>query len=446
MNSFVLKLNKLSTTRKIIAGFAAMILLGACLLRLPIATKPGQPHTSFLTALFTSTSATCTVGLVRFDTFTHWTLFGHFVILVLMQVGGFGFMTLAIYLVTLTKRKIGLSQRVMMQESVSAPQIGGIVKLTRLIFIGTFAFESAGAFLLAFYFVPRLGFFRGVFYSIFHSVSAFCNAGFDLMGIFEPGSSLSVAQQNVYVNLIIIILGVVGGLGFFVWADMLHRKLKYGYYLLHTKLVLFTTAAIAAVGAVLIFIFELGNGSAVNSIMPSIFHSVMASTCGYVTANLANYTHATQLVLIIIMLIGGSPGSTAGGIKTTTFAVLCLSITATLRRKKSIECFHRRIEDDIVRKASCVATIYIILVTSCSMIICWLDKVPMNAALFETVSAISTDGMSLGITASLGGVSQMLLIFLMFFGRVGSVTVLTAFSSENSVSVLKLPAERVQVG
>ena len=446
MNPLIVKLNRMSSARKIIFGFLAMILLGALFLYLPISTKPGQPHTSFLDAVFTSASATCTVGLIRYDTFTHWTLFGQAVILLLIQIGGFGFMTLAIYLATITKRRIGLSQRALMQDSVASPQIGGIVKLTRMIFLGTFAIEGIGALLLAFYFVPMLGFVKGIWFSLFHSISAFCNAGFDLMGFIEPSASLVSMQQNVYVNIIIMALGITGGLGFFVLADLKKCKLKYGYYRLHTKLVLVTTAVIVLCGSLLIYIFELGNGDPVENIMPSCFQAVMAHTCGYASKNVAEYTHASQLVMIVIMAIGASPGSTRGGMKTTTVAVLFLNIVAIFRRKKNIECFHRRIDDDIVRKASCVATLHIVLIVVCAVIISWVDKVPMNASLFETASAISMDGMTLGITPTLDAVSQCLLIFLMFFGRAGTLTVLLALSSESTIIVSRLPAEKIQIG
>ena len=434
----------------ILLGYCFIILLGTVLLRLPAAVRDGSEQ-SVLTAFFTATSSTCVTGLVRADTCTNWTLFGQAVILVLIQTGGIGFMTICISALSLTKKNIGLASRSLMQNSISAPQLGGIVRMTKFISLGTLLIEGIGALLLAFYFCPLLGLGRGIWYSIFHSISAFCNAGFDLMGIQGEYSSLTSVVGNWYVNLIIMLLIVIGGLGFFVWRNLLDSKFQYKKMLLHTRIVMFVTAFLILGGALLLFLTEHGGDayhdkSLSEQIAASFFQSVSARTAGFNTVELAKMTEAGRFILICLMMIGGSAGSTAGGIKTTTFAVLMLSIITTFRHRKSVEAFGRRMEDGIARTASCVFMMYLLLSCGGAVLISRIEGIAFLDALFETVSAIATVGLSVGHTPTLGIMSCLILCFLMIFGRVGSMTMLLAFSSNKNIKISSLPLEKVQIG
>ena len=434
----------------ILLGYCFIILLGTVLLRLPAAVRDGSEQ-SVLTAFFTATSSTCVTGLVRADTCTNWTLFGQAVILVLIQTGGIGFMTICISALSLTKKNIGLASRSLMQNSISAPQLGGIVRMTKFISLGTLLIEGIGALLLAFYFCPLLGLGRGIWSSVFHSISAFCNAGFDLMGIQGEYSSLTSVVGNWYVNLIIMLLIVIGGLGFFVWRNLLDSKFQYKKMLLHTRIVMFVTAFLILGGALLLFLTEHGGDayhdkSLSEQIAASFFQSVSARTAGFNTVELARMTEAGRFILICLMMIGGSAGSTAGGIKTTTFAVLMLSIITTFRHRKSVEAFGRRMEDGIARTASCVFMMYLLLSCGGAVLISRIEGIAFLDALFETVSAIATVGLSVGLTPTLGIMSCLILCFLMIFGRVGSMTMLLAFSSNKNIKISSLPLEKVQIG
>lgn len=434
----------------ILLGYCFIILLGTVLLRLPAAVRDSSEH-SVLTAFFTATSSTCVTGLIRADTYTNWTLFGQAVILVLIQIGGIGFMTICISALSLTKKNIGLASRSLMQSSISAPQLGGIVRMTKFISLGTLLIEGIGALLLAFYFCPLLGLGRGIWYSVFHSISAFCNAGFDLMGIQGEYSSLTSVVGNWYVNLVIMLLIVIGGLGFFVWRNLLDSKFQYKKMLLHTRIVMFVTAFLILGGALLLFLTEHGGAayhdkSLSEQMAASFFQSVSARTAGFNTVELARMTEAGRFILICLMMIGGSAGSTAGGIKTTTFAVLMLSIITTFRHRKSVEAFGRRMEDGIARTASCVFMLYLLLSCGGAVLISRIEGIAFLDALFETVSAIATVGLSVGLTPTLGSVSCLILCFLMIFGRVGSMTMLLAFSSNKNIKISSLPLEKVQIG
>ena len=435
----------------ILSGYCLIILIGTFLLALPVSTQ-GPGATPVTDCFFTATSATCVTGLIRYDTATHWTLFGQLVILSMIQIGGVGFMTVAIVIMTFTKRKITLSQRSIMQNSISAPQIGGIVKMSKFIILGTFLVEGIGAGLLAVDFIPRFGLGKGLYYSVFHSISAFCNAGFDLMGTETgPFSSLTGLGDNWYVNIVIMLLIVIGGLGFFVWHDLLDKKWKLQKLNLQSKMVLSLSFGLILIGALVLFVLEYHSEmtmgmSISDKVLASLFHSVSARTAGFNTADLAVMTEAGKLVMICLMVIGGSTGSTAGGIKTTTIWILCISIVATFRRKKNIELFGRRMEEGITRTASCVFMTYLLLILSSAVLISALENLPMMTALFETGSAMATVGLSFGVTPALGMFSKLLVAFLMLCGRVGSVTMLLAFSSEKRVLSSSYPLEKVQVG
>ena len=444
------RLTKLSPMRILLGGYCLIILIGTFLLCLPFATVEGAV-TSLSDAFFTATSATCVTGLVRFDTFSHWTLFGQIVILILIQIGGMGFVTITIFMTCFTKRKISLSSRFLMQEAVSAPQVGGIVRMTRFILIGTVVLEVAGAVLLAFYFCPVLGPAKGIYYSVFHSISAFCNAGFDLMGCREPFSSLTSVHSNWYVNIVIMLLIVTGGLGFFVWHDLLETKFNFRKLRLHSKLVVVMTVLLIAGGAVSLFLLEMPGGgldgmSTGDKILASLFQSVTVRTAGFNTVDLTKLSESSIFVMICLMLVGGSTGSTAGGIKTTTMAVLILSIFTTFRRRKNVEILGRRLEDNISRVASCIFMMYLLLVISSTLVISAIEGLPVLTVMFETASAVATVGLTLGITTEVGLVSKMILAFLMIFGRAGSLTMLLAFSSEHGPIASKKPLEKIQLG
>ena len=395
-----------------------------------------------MTSFFTATSATCVTGLIRVDTYSHWSWFGQFIIILLIQIGGIGFMTFCIYALTLAKKKIGIISRSIMQNSISSPHVGGIVKMTKFIILATFFIEALGAFFLSFIFCPKLGLVKGLWFSIFHSISAFCNAGFDLMGNFEPYSSLVSFQDNWYLNMIIMLLIIIGGLGFLVWKDIIDNRGHFSKMRLHTKIVITTTIILIFGGALFIYFCEQGNAT----ILSSLFQSVTARTAGFNTVDLSKIRETTQLIIIILMFVGGSSGSTAGGIKTTTIAVMLVNIISMFKQKKGVEVFKRRISDEIVKMASCVLMAYLVLTLIVSLIICQLENISYITVLFECVSAIATVGLTIGITLQLGVISQCLLALLMLFGRVGSITFLLAFASNRVTPLAKAPAEKIQIG
>lgn len=443
--------SKLSPTKIISFGYLGIITLGTLLLMMPFSSRSGE-FTSFFDALFTATSATCVTGLIAFDTYTYWSIFGQLVILTMIQIGGIGFMTLAVMALSFTKKKIGLRERSIMQESVSAQNVGGIVKMTRFIFIITAIFECFGAIMLATQFIPKFGVLKGIYFSIFHSISAFCNAGFDLMGGYSGQfSSLTGFSSNIIVNLTIALLIICGGLGFFVWADIYNNKFKARRYTLTTKVVLTTTGFLIALGTLIIFIAEIGNKNLSDMSVPekmltSFFQSVTSRTAGFNTIDLTKVTDATILTMIPLMLIGGSPGSTAGGLKTTTAALLTVSIFSVLKRKKSIECYKRRVSDDVLLHLCALIALFIILLISSSTAISIIDDVPIKSVLFETASAIGTVGLSLGLSPSLSNASHIILAMLMYLGRVGCFTVLLALGDNVKGYVSKYPIEKITIG
>ena len=444
-------LHKISPMKIILGGYCTVILLGTLLLALPFATK-GAGSTGITDCFFTATSATCVTGLIRFDTFTHWTLFGQLVIMLLIQIGGVGFMIIAIMALVFAHKKISLSQRALMQNSVSAPHLGDIVHMTKFIAGGTLVVEGIGALLLSFAFVPQFGVAKGIYFSIFHSISAFCKGGCDLMGgTTGEFSSLTGYMSNWYVNIVIMLLIFVGGLGFFVWHDVGAKRGRFKRLNLQSKLVLTISSFLVVFGAVVLFILEFQSPateglSLSEKICAALFQSVSARTAGFNTIDLSVMSEAGKFVMISLMLIGGSTGSTAGGMKTTTVYVLCASISATFFHRKNIEAFGRRLEENIIRTATCVFMIYIIGVTGSAVLISAVEGIPMVTALFETASAMATVGLSFGVTPTVGMFSKLLLAFLMICGRVGSITMLLAFASNKNYTSSRLAMEKIQVG
>lgn len=441
--------SKLTATQTIAVGFLGIILLGTLLLMLPVSSA-GAKAADPLTALFTATSATCVTGLVVVDTYSGWSVFGKIILLALIQIGGLGFMTVGVFVAVLMKKNIGLKERGILQESMNTLQIGGIVRLVKKITIGTFIVEGIGAVLLSFRFIPRMGWIEGICNGIFHSISAFCNAGFDLMGKQEEYSSLVSYSGDFLVNITIMLLIIIGGIGFLVWDDLLKKKLRMKEYRLHTKIVLTVTAGLIFGGALLIYLFEKDNlmadMGAGESVLASLFASVTARTAGFNTIDVGGMSASSKLLTVVLMFIGGSPGSTAGGIKTTTFAVMLIFVWANLRNSHGSNIFGRRLEEEEIRKASIVVTINLLLAVTAAIMVCAIQSLPMEDVLLEVFSAIGTVGMSSGITRELNVVSRILVILLMYCGRIGSMTFALSFTERKKVAPVQLPAEKIIIG
>lgn len=440
---------RLTQTQFIALGFMTIILIGTFLLMLPVSSRSGEAG-SFINCLFTATSASCVTGLVVYDTWTHWTLFGQLVILIMIQIGGLGFVSIGVFLSIILRRKIGLKERGLMQESVNTLQIGGVVKLARKIIIGTAIFEGTGALILAIRFIPEVGVTRGIFYGIFHSVSAFCNGGFDLMGWQGEYSSLVNYYDDWTVNLVVMALIVIGGLGFIVWDDLSRHRLHVRHYMLHTKIVLLTTAVLIFGGAWLFYLFERQNllvgMSPSGQILTSLFNSVTPRTAGFNTVDTAALTDASKLFTVILMFIGGSPGSTAGGVKTTTIVVLYLYLWSTIQRTYGVNAFGRRLEEDALKHACSIFMINLTLALGASIFIMATQKLAMSDVLFEAFSAIGTVGMTTGITRELNSISRLLIAFLMYCGRVGSLSFALSFTQHKRVAPVQQPMERITIG
>ena len=441
--------SRVTPAQIIILGFLGLILVGALLLTLPFATRDGL-GAPFLDALFTSTSATCVTGLVVHDTYTYWSEFGQLVILALIQVGGMGVVTVAVAVALLSGKRIGLRQRFVMQESISAPQVGGIVRMTDFILKTMFLIEGTGALILAVRFCPEMGLTKGIWYALFHAVSAFCNAGFDLMGFRQPGSSLTHYVGDPVVNLTVMALIVCGGIGFLVWDDISKNKLHFHAYRLQTKIVLTVTACLLVFPAVFFFVFEFGAEhwglTTGQRIWASLFQTVSPRTAGFNTVDYAVMSGPGLLVTILLMLIGGSPGSTAGGAKTTSLAMIFLSVRSVFQRRDSIQCFGRRLPPEVLRSTCTILTLYATLFLTGSIGLCLLDGVSMPQALFECASAIGTVGLSMGITADLSAPSHVLLILLMYIGRVGGLTMIYAVASGHRPAPAQMPQEKITIG
>lgn len=439
-----------SSPQMIIFGFILVNLMGCLLLMLPSSTVE-KVGTSFSDALFTSTSAICVTGLVIHDTASYWSMQGQLIIMVLIQIGGMGVITAASAIAILSGKKIGLMQRSTMQESISATQVGGIVRLTGFILRAMLAIELLGAICMAPVFCEEFGMKKGVWYAVFHSVSAFCNAGFDLMGMNQPFSSLTGFNGNTTINLAIMALIVIGGIGFLTWDDIWHHRLHFHKYRLQSKVILTVTILLILLPALYFYFYEFGRAewtdlSEKERILASAFQSVTPRTAGFNTVDLNRMSEPSQLIIILLMLIGGSPGSTAGGFKTTTLAVLLLTSFAVFFRREDVQCFGRRIPSETVKNAATILFLYMSLFLLGGVVISCVDQVPLMGALFETSSAIGTVGLSLGLTPQLSLFSHMLLILLMFWGRVGGLTLIFAVVSGHRFTKSKLPQEKITIG
>lgn len=446
----LLKKVRISFIQIIAIGFAGIILSGALFLSLPAASRDGNPL-PFTDALFTSTSATCVTGLVVYDTYTKFSLFGQIIILCLIQIGGLGFMTVATLFLMMTGRKIGLAERGLLTDSVNAFHIGGIVRLIRRVILCTAIFEGVGAILLALRFCPQMGMVTGIYYAVFHSISAFCNAGFDLMGRFAPYTSLVPYQSDVLVNLTIMTLIVIGGLGFVVWDDIMEHKLDFNHYKLHTKIVIISTAFLIAAGAILFYFMEKSNTLAmmtpVDKLLASLFQSVTPRTAGFNTVDIGALSESGTVLSMLLMLVGASPGSTGGGIKTTTIMVILLATVSYIRNQDDINIFQRRLEGNILKRAYCSATLYIIMSVLGVFLLITIQNLPVKDAAFETLSAIGTVGLSTGITRELNTLSRIIIILLMYSGRIGSLTLAMAIVAHmNKKITFRNPEEKIIIG
>lgn len=428
----------------IVFGFLGAILIGALLLFLPVSTAKGE-STSFFDALFTSTSAVCVTGLVVHDTATHWSLFGQVIILILIQIGGLGVVTMAGFLAIISGRKIGLFARNTMQEALSAHKVGGVLRLTKFILISSFSIEALGALFLSPVFVTDFGFWRGIWYSVFHSISAFCNAGFDLMGIRGAFSSLTSYSSNVLVNITIVVLIVVGGIGFLTWDDIRTNGIHLRKYRVQSKIIFSVTFALIILPFLFLFFHEFSDLPMKERVLLSLFQSVTPRTAGFNTADYSAMSESGEAMTVLLMLVGGSPGSTAGGMKTTTLAILILSAFAVFRRNGDAECFGRRVMDEAVKAAGAIFFLYLFLSLGGALVISTIEDLPFLTCLFETASAVATVGLSFGITPTLSSLSKSILMILMFMGRVGGLTLIYATVSRKG-TMAKLPQERITVG
>ena len=425
------KRGNLSPTRVIAVAFAVIILVGTGLLMLPAASRNGA-SCGFRPALFTATSATCVTGLVLYDTWSQWSGFGQTVIITLIEIGGLGFMRAASLVIFIFRRKVGLKQRMLMAQALSVDEMSSVVKLQKWVLLGSLSVQLTGALVLMLRFLPDYGFKQAVTWGLFHSVSAFCNAGFDIFGSVQPGGSVSVFNNDPVVCITLMVLIVAGGLGFFVWEE-LARVRRFKKFSVYTKLVLVTTGVLIVGGAALILLLEWNNAGTLGQmswgqkILNAFFQTVTLRTAGFASFDQGALTDAGKAVSMLLMLVGGSSGSTAGGLKTVTFMVLLMFIWARARGKNSVNAFRRSVSMDKVTDAATIAFIMILLSFVGAIFICATSAVGFVDALYETVSALATVGLTTGITTCLSVPAQFMIIVFMYFGRVGILTISLGF-------------------
>ncbi|WP_035172140.1 TrkH family potassium uptake protein [Caldanaerobius polysaccharolyticus] len=441
--------HRLTPTQVLALGFAGIIVIGALLLTLPVATRSGE-SAGFLTALFTATSAVSVTGLVVVDTGTYWSTFGQIVIMLLIQVGGLGIMTMSTLFALILGRKITFKERLVMQEAFNLTSVGGIVRFAKYILIVSFLFESIGAAILSIRFLPQMGFKKAVYYGLFHSISAFNNAGFDLMGNFN---SLTGYVSDWVVNLVIMGLIVFGGLGFYVLLDVYEQK-HFARYTLHSKVVITMTLFLIVAGALLIFLFEYNNPKTLKplsfstKILASLFQSVTPRTAGFNTLSLPDMTTASKFLTIILMFIGASPAGTGGGIKTTTFGIILYTVLSVVKGEEQVVLFKRTIPRSTVYRAIAIAFISIFIVLSVTMVLSRTETSDFLTELYETTSAFGTVGLSLGLTPKLTAIGKIVIILTMYSGRVGPLTLALALAQrqKEKKSIMKYADEKVMVG
>lgn len=438
-----------SYARLVALSFIILIAIGTTLLMLPISSKNGS--TSFVDALFTATSASCVTGLVIFDTFSKWTLFGQIVILCMIQIGGLGFITIVTMLSRIIKKRISLTEKLLLKESVGTIYKGELKSLVNVVISLTILFEVSGAVILATQYIPEMGFKNGLYTAVFLSVSAFCNAGFDVMGRVEAGSSLMTVNDNPVIILTISALIIIGGIGFIVWDDIIRYKSRFNKYSLHSKLALVTTAVLLILGAIFFTAFEwnntLSNMPVWQKVLNGFFASVTPRTAGFNSIPTGDMTGISKTFTYLLMFIGGSSASTAGGIKTTSFAILFLCAFSTLASKKDVEAFGRRITPEAIRKAAAIITINLTAIFSTVIIITLCQpEFKCQDIIFECFSAIGTVGMTTGITPLLTLIPKLLITVLMFVGRITSLVFAFSIFSAGKVSSIKKPTGNILIG
>ncbi len=444
-------MKRFSYTRIIALSFLLVISIGSVILHLPISSRNGE-WTPFLNCLFTATSATCVTGLTVYDTYTQWSLFGQIIILLMVQIGGLGLMTFITMFSIFTKRKISLHERKLLMQSSGNMRMSGVMKLLRRIIIGTFALEGVGAVALLFVFIPQEGFWKGIYHSIFYAVIGFCNAGFDLSGQYAPFASFTLPQYqfNLPLNIIMMSLIFIGGIGFGVWSDIAENKFHFKKYALQSKIIL-TSSIFLLIAGTLVYLFTEWNAalegmSLGEKILASTFLSVTSRTAGYATVDMSTLSSAGSLFAVILMCIGGAPASMAGGIKLTTMMILVYAIYCEAKGEDDVTIFKRRLEDDLVKQAAVIALIYVTAILTSTMAICMLEDFSLREILFETASAASTMGASMGITPHLSIPSKLIIMVLMFGGRIGGLSLFLFFGERRKKSNLERPIEKVLIG
>ncbi|MFA6941156.1 MAG: TrkH family potassium uptake protein [Clostridiaceae bacterium] len=444
----LIRKKKLTPVQVLAIGFASIIFLGAVLLTLPISSNSGK-STPFLNCLFTSTSAVCVTGLVVVDTGTYWSYFGKTIIMFLIEAGGLGFMTFAILFSLILGKKISFKERLVIQEALNTSTFGGLVRLTRYVLLFSFSIEFIGASLLATQFIPKLGLIKGIYYSLFHSVSAFCNAGFDLLGNFD---SLTKVYNNYIIILTISFLIIIGGLGFSVWAELYNFK-RLKKFSLHTKLVITVTSALIIIGTLLILILEYHNPGTIgkmpfgDKLLSAYFAAVTPRTAGFNSISTTAMNPGSKFLTVILMFIGGSPGSTAGGVKTTTMGVLIFTVISIIKGRSETEIYMRKINKDIVYRAFAITVAGLGIVVMDVLILSMTEKLAnLGEILYEVTSAFGTVGLSLGLTTKLTIIGKMVIILTMYAGRVGPLTIAFALAKNKKSTGIKYPEEKVMVG
>ncbi len=445
----------LTTTQIILLSFLATILVGSVFLALPISSASGEA-VPYLDALFMATTSTCVTGLVTLPTISTWSVFGQIVILLLIQVGGLGIITIMSGLMLLLNRKMGIGDRLLIQDAFNLNTMSGLAKFVKNVLFGTLIIEGVGAVLYMLVFIPEFG-AKGIWISVFNSVSAFCNAGIDIVA----ENSLCNYATNPLINAVTSVLIILGGLGYIVWWDVLrvfrsrsskNRKI-FRHLTLHSKIAIMVTAGLILVGAIFIFVFEyanpltIGEMSLFDKIQMSFFQSVTTRTAGFATIGQENLTNASAAVSIVLMLIGGSPVGTAGGMKTVTIAVLICSAFATIRNKNSATLFGRRISEGSVKKAVAVAVTFLAICATSTVLLMATSNASVIDAVYETVSATATVGLSRNLTATLNTFGKLIIIVTMYFGRVGPISLAVALGSKNeSQNVISEPTEDISIG
>lgn len=440
-----LKRFQLDPPKVLALGFASLILIGALLLNLPMATKTGE-SIGFINALFTSASAVCVTGLVVVNTGEFWSLFGQIVIIMLIQMGGLGFMTMATIGALIIGKKITLKERLVIKEQLNQETMSGLVKLTKYVILSTLAIEGIGAIFLSTRFIPIYGKVKGIWFSIFHAISAFCNAGFDL-----TGDSIAPFVGDFTINMTISALIILGGLGFSVYIDITKNR-SFKKLSLHSKIVISITGVLLLVGMIVFFLIEYDNPltlkplSLVEKLIASFFQSVVPRTAGFYSVNLAGLYDTTVFLTIILMFIGASPGSTGGGIKTTTFGILILTTLGVIKGERDIVAFKKRIGYDVINRSLAIATVGMILIIAVSFVLTVTEPANFLDVLFETTSAFATVGSSRGLTPNLTDFGKIIITLTMYAGRVGPLTMAYVFSRRSKHGNFRYSEGNIMVG